>query len=100
MIPGETVLSQGPKAETNPHYSEFKVMRSHGGAGYYIGTMYLDCGEPNCKECGDYAFGRERKKGTELDYNSRETDYFEKREDAEAALEQFKKSGFLDQARY
>src|SRR5215471_17040787 len=83
MIPGETILSQQKLGyEINPHTSEFKVL--HSGGGYYIGTLFIACGEKNCKECAEYIFGdRILIKGQELDHNSRETDYFDTKEEAE-----------------
>jgi len=95
MIPGETITSQQKMGEpANPHYSEFRVM--HTGAGYYIGTMFLACGDKGCKDCADYEFGdRVLTKGQELDYNSRETEYFKTSEAAEAALAFYKATGEL-----
>ena len=96
MIPGETVRSQ---QATDPHNGEFKVM--HTGGGYYIGTMFIACGEKECGVCSEYAFGgRVLTKGQELDYNSRETDYFKTRDEAEKALEIYKKTGDLPGERY
>lgn len=99
MFPGETVLSQGEEGKTNPHNGPFKVMQSQGSMQYYIGTMYLDCGDPDCEECEEYACGQPREKGEELDHNSRETDYFKTRKEAEDALETFNKSGRLPHQR-
>lgn len=97
MFPGETVLTS---KRPNKHFGEFKVMSSQGGAGFYIGTMYLDCGDPNCHDCDEYAYGRPRTEGRELDYNSRETDYFATKEEADKALEDYKKTGYLENQRY
>lgn len=100
MIPGETVLSQEslgmPK---DPHFSDFKVMQSQGTFQWYIGTMYLSCGNSACSECKDY-LGEPKPKGHELDYNSRETDYFKTKKEAEDALEEYKKTGVLPGMRY
>lgn len=100
MIPGETVLSQQALCmQTNPHQGEFKVM--HSGGGWYIGTLFLACGEKGCKDCADYEFGdRVLTKGQELDHNSRETDYFGTETEANAALETYKKTGELPNQRY
>lgn len=102
MFPGETVLSQGEAGLKNPHNGPFKVMQSHGSLLWYIGTMFLSCGTKGCDHCGEYnnhGHG-DRKAGAELDYGSRETDYFKTREEADAALEIYKKTGELPNQRY
>lgn len=97
MIPGETILSQKELGlPADPHISDFRVM--HSGGGWYIGTVYVACGESSCEECSGW--GPNNKKGQELEPGSRETDYFDSREKAEAALEEYKKSGDLPDARY
>ncbi len=99
MIPGETILSQKLLGmETDPHVSEFKVM--HSGGGWYIGTVFLACGEKDCKSCEEYSFGETLTAGKELSPNSRETDYFGKKQEAEKALETYKKTGNLPNQRY
>lgn len=100
MFPGETVLSQKAIGmESDPHTSDFKVIRS--GGGWYIGTMFLACGEGSCKDCQDYAFGdRVLVKGQELDYGSRETDYFDTEAEANEALNEYKETGNLPGMRY
>jgi hypothetical protein len=101
MIPGETVLSQGDAGLKDPHNGPFKVMRSQGNLRYYIGTMFISCGVRDCPECGEYNFGgRVHEKGDELDYNSRETDYFNTHEEAEKALEVYKSAGEMPGRRY
>lgn len=100
MIPGETIQSQ--KALGIPvdhHMSDFKVLKSANG--WFIGTMYLACGEANCTECSEYRFdGSIPTKGYELDHGSRETDYFETEEKAKLALETYQKTGELPNERY
>jgi len=97
MLPGETVLSRKRLGmEINSHVSDLKVLRSNGTGLYYIGTVFLACGEKSCKDCNEYLFGRKAEKGTELDYNSRETHYFNTKELAEEALAKYKESGVLD----
>ena len=94
MIPGETILSAkalGMKIDT--HVGPFKVIRSEGSGLFYIGTMWIACENSHCADCGQYH--RNQSAGDELDYNSRETDYFEKKEDAAQALEEFNKTGTL-----
>ena len=81
MLPGETILSGGV---VDHHVSEFQVMGSPGG--YYIGTIWTCCGE--CEECKQEKW---MPKGWQ-EPNSRETDYFDTREEAEKALEAFKKT--------
>lgn len=100
MFPGETIRSQQELGlPVNPHNSEFKVL--HSGGGYYIGTLFLACGEKDCKDCADYVFGgRVLTKGQELDHGSRETDYFKNKDLADAALEKYKNTGELDNERY
>lgn len=97
MFPGETVLSQGDAGKTNPHNGEFKVIQSQGSRLFYIGTMFLSCGVADCSQCGEYnEHGRgQRTKGEELDFNSRETDYFKTKKEAEDALEEYKKTEYL-----
>lgn len=70
MLPGETILSGAPVL---PGVSEFQVLRSN--AGWYVGTM--------CEE-GPY---------------SRESGYFKTREEAQSALDVYKKTGMLPNAR-
>ncbi len=100
MFPGETVLSQIHEDQnTDSHVSPFRVMQS--GGGWYVGTMFVACGKTDCKDCQEYVYGdRVLTKGQELDYNSRETDYFESEKEATDALEEFKKSGELPGERY
>lgn len=99
MIPGETILSQRAMGmPEDPHTGEFKVLRSQGSGLYYVGTMLVACGDENCRECGDYPV-KDKKKGSEIDYNSRETDYFKTREEAERALEEYNKNGVLAKQR-
>ena len=76
MIPGETLLS-GAAVELG--VSELKVMRS--AAGWYVGTTYTD------PEDGF------------TEPNSRETDYFSSRAEAEKALESFAKTGVMEKER-
>lgn len=99
MIPGETILSKPSSERKNPHYSEFKVLRTNA---YYIGTTFLSCGQTDCADCGEYnEYGHgQREAGEELAPNSRETDYFKTKEEAEAALEEYKKTGNLPNQRY
>lgn len=102
MFPGETVLSQGDDGLKDPHHGEFKVMQSHGNRMFYIGSMFLSCGDPACGRCGvdEYPHRHPAKKGTELDYNSRETDYFKSEQAAKDALEVYKKTGEMPMQRY
>lgn len=98
MFPGETMLTKSESERKNPHFSEFKVIRSNQ---WYIGTMFISCGDQKCKECGEDEYPRSNyEKGRELDYNSRETDYFKDEAEANAALEQYKKTGVLLKQRY
>lgn len=84
MIPGETILSGGA---VDRHTSPFKVMQS--GGGWYVGTTWGVCDEPECKqeECVEAREGLLPKNYSEP--NSRETDYFETKEGAIAALASF-----------
>lgn len=100
MIPGETIQSQKSMGmPTNPHHGEFKILHTNGG--YYIGTMFVACGERDCGVCSEYIHGdRILTKGQELDYNSRETDYFKTQEEADAALKIYKETGELPNERF
>jgi len=94
MIPGETILSaKALVMKVDSHVGPFKVIRSQGSGLFYIGTMWLACGDSTCEDCSQYH--RTPSIGDEIDYNSRETDYFEKEEDATKALERFKETGVL-----
>ncbi len=96
MIPGETILSRRAMGmKDDPHAGEFKVIQSLGSGLFYVGTMMLSCGKNDCEDCSDY----DREKGAEIDYNSRETDYFSTREEAGAALRTYKETGFLPKQR-
>lgn len=89
MIPGETVQSSKALGmKVDPHLSGYQVLRSH--AGYYIGTIWLACGRPECSE-EECSWGEGFSQP-----GSRETDYFETSEEAEKALEGFKKTGELE----
>lgn len=100
MIPGETVLSQKSLGMTiNKHTGDFKVIRSQGSGLYYVGTMLVCCGDKTCAECADYS-DPIREKGSELDYNSRETDYFKTKQEAESALVVFQDTGVLPNMRF
>jgi hypothetical protein len=89
MIPGETVQSSKALGmEVDPHLSEYQVLRSH--AGYYVGTTWNACGRQDCSE-EECSWGEGFSQP-----GSRETDYFETREEAEKALEGFKKNGELE----
>ena len=93
MFPGETVLSQMEYGmKVSDHVSEFKVMESNGS--FYIGTLFTYCGNKECPDCKG-----ELPKGFQ-EPNSRETDYFDKREQAEKALVEYKRLGVLEKARY
>jgi hypothetical protein len=77
MFPGETILTGAKSHEDDPHISEFKVMHTPGG--WYVGTTYDGDGyEEAC---------------------SRETDYFDKEEQAAHALEVYQKTGCMPGAR-
>ncbi len=90
MFPGETILSQKDLGmPIDKHCGEFKVIRSEGSGNYYIGTMMVSCGESDCEDCGYRALP----KGEEVDYNSRETGYWDTKEEAEDALKAFKHTG-------
>jgi hypothetical protein len=82
------------------HVGPFKVIRSQGSGLYYIGTMVLCCGETTCDDCGDRHEVPFPAKGQELDYNSRETDYFKNEQEAKDALATYKKTGVLHKMRY
>lgn len=98
MFPGETILTKPQSERKNPHFSEFQVIKSNQ---FYIGTMFISCGDENCKECGKDEYPRANyEKGRMLDYNSRETDYFKSEAAAIAALEKYQKTGVLDNQRY
>lgn len=105
MFPGETVLSRkalGEDVDKNPHIGPFKVMTSQGSGLSYIGTMFLSCGVAGCEECDEYNHHGhdQRSKGDEVDYNSRETDYFDTKEEAQAALDKYNSTGWLDKERF
>lgn len=98
MLLGETVLSGAESSKENSHVSEFKVMKS--AAGWYVGTEWISCGSTECKEC---SFGTQilyGLKGQPIFPNSRETDYFNSKEEAEKALNMFLVSGVLDKQRH
>lgn len=93
MIPGETILSMSPedqqKVREDPHISEFKVIRY--GGGYFIGTLYI---YDHCDLCKETLMPY----GTQ-EPNSRETGYFRTREEADAALLVYNKTGHLQRRR-
>lgn len=77
MIPGETILSGGTHEPCDfCGHEEFPLSVMNTPAGFYVGTKCGKCGAPE----------------------SRETDYFRERSEAEAALERMK-SGDLSDAR-
>jgi len=87
MIDGETLLSGGGNADPNlDHITDFQVMNT--GAGWYVGTGYISCGNYG-KGCTSSDCDPER--NPPVQPNSRETDYFATREEAEAALVEFQK---------
>lgn len=93
MFPGETVLSKMEYGmKISDHVSEFQVMESNGM--FYIGTIFTYCGDTSCLDCRG-----EMRKGFQ-EPNSRETDYFDTREQAEKALVEYKRLGVLEKARY
>lgn len=98
MFPGETVLSQKAMGiEPNKHVTPLKVIKSND---YYIGTMFVSCGDQSCKDCGEAEYPRANyEAGRELDYNSRETEYFATKEEADKALEEFNKTEVLAKQR-
>lgn len=63
MLPGECVGTDDVVCEDGHEPITLKLSVQHSAAGYYLGFF--------CPQCGPY---------------SRESDYFRKREDAEAAL--------------
>lgn len=106
MFPGETILNgkDGQEAaaavkKRDAHYSEFQVLKS--AAGWYIGTIFTACDKEkcghNCAEDYDYLKPEERRGCREP--GSRETGYFEKKMEAEQALETFKATGVLARIR-
>jgi flavoprotein len=84
----------------DPHTGPFKVMRSQGSGLYYVGTMLLACGDKGCEDCQEYRPGTVLEKGQELDYNSRETDYFKTKQEADDALKTYNETKKLPNARY
>jgi hypothetical protein len=99
MFPGETLLSQDSELK-DPHYSDFKVLKSP--AGWYVGTYWKACKkkEEACASClSDYGYLPPEHWGDITEPGSRETGYFEKEEDAKAALDEYTKTGFLPNAR-
>lgn len=101
MFPGETVLSSSETARKNPHIGPFKAIQSQGSGLWYIGTMFICCGNQDCSECGKDEYPRpNHEKGIELDFNSRETDYFDTEEQVNAALDAFNKTGEMPKQRY
>lgn len=87
MFPGETILSG---AVNDHHVSEFKVLESR--AGHFIGTEYTFCGDAECKRCGPLEVRFDE--GITVP-NTRETEYFERRDIAEKALQVYKTTGEL-----
>lgn len=105
MIPGETILSGGGRladGSKDPHYSDFQIMRTP--AGWYVGTVWTACKkkEEACEQClEDYDFYPAEVWNKHLiqEPGTRETDYFDTEAEALAALEGFKKSGVMAEAR-
>lgn len=78
MMPGETILSGATSQREDPRISNFMVLKS--GGGYYVGTLYNN--DEGWQEP-----------------NSRETDYFDTKEEAERALSLFNETGVLPKQR-
>jgi hypothetical protein len=93
-IKGETILSGAPSHKDDYHVSEFTVMEST--AGYYIGTFYTHCDwtKTACKSCEDAGL-----RAGSQEPNSRETDYFDKIEEAKQALATYRLTGTLPRMR-
>lgn len=103
MLPGETVLSRKSLGMDldEPHTGPFKVIKSMGSGLYYVGTMLLACGNKDCEDCQEYrSDGGVSEKGQEIGYNSRETDYFNTKQEADDALKTYNETQQLPNARY
>jgi hypothetical protein len=91
VIPGETVLSaRALGIPDDEHVSEFQVMQSPGNQLFYIGTVRTRCADTACIEC--------ERSHLPVGYpepNSRETDYFHNRNEAEMALATYNRCGEL-----